>query len=190
VKPKLAIISAGKDNKYGHPHYRVIKNLENAGGLAGKREAIREYLEIMALAELNATAEKLDAQTLVYVERSVILRVMDMLWIDHLESMDHLRHGIGLRGYGQKDPLVEYQREGYGFFQQLLMMVEQQVAQMITRVIKAQAEANQNPAGQNVSLSGEALPPLPPGDYSKIGRNDPCPCGGGKKWKKCHGISL
>ena len=168
----------------------TLKNLENAGGLAGKREAIREYLEILALAELNATAEKLDAQTLVYVERSVILRVMDMLWIDHLESMDHLRHGIGLRGYGQKDPLVEYQREGYGFFQQLLMMVEQQVAQMITRVIKAQAEANQNPAGQNVSLSGEALPPLPPGDYSKIGRNDPCPCGGGKKWKKCHGISL
>ncbi len=168
----------------------ILQALPEAGGSGSlsdrKRDSLTDYLQTLSLSEFDQAAKDLgDDFTLAYLERGVILNAMDVLWLEHLESMDHLRHGIGLRGYAQKDPLVEYQREGYDYFQQLLAFIEQQVATVIVRVLKAQTEASHHT--NQVSANHKDLPPLPAGNYSKLGRNDPCPCGSGKKWKKCHG---
>jgi len=126
------------------------------------------------------------------------------LWVEHLDSMDHLRKGIGLQGYGQRDPLVEYKRESYRMFSVLQASMDRQVAGAIFKIQIAQDLAKQEAAmqmrGRNVmQLSGPAkegdgdstVPNATASDskkFDKVGRNDPCPCGSGKKFKKCHGI--
>ncbi|MDO8601338.1 MAG: SEC-C metal-binding domain-containing protein, partial [bacterium] len=105
----------------------------------------------------------------------VCLRILDMLWVEHLENMEHLRDSVRLRAYGQQDPLVEYKNEGHKMFQRLLETFETMVADAILKVsVKPQA------ASQPVSSPSVA-------DPNRVGRNDPCPCGSGKKYKKCHG---
>ncbi len=151
-------------------------------------------------------------------ERVLLLTTLDTLWKDHLLSMDHLREGIGLRGYGQKDPLLEYKREGFVIFQEMIRQFredvlerifriqiadERQVAQMkMPRVAARPQGAMQmgrgampglSPRAVGTGLGVENLPPdsSPASGFArvgrKIGRNDPCPCGSGKKYKKCCG---
>jgi preprotein translocase subunit SecA len=137
------------------------------------------------------------------VERGVILRSIDMLWIDHLAAMRALRTGIGLRGYGQRDPLIEYKREGYGLFQHLLGSINHEITYTFFKYakhavdIKVQKELGSsllNRAGVVLSgakktMGSEAAKPAPVKNEQgeKVGRNDACPCGSGKKYKKCHG---
>lgn len=134
------------------------------------------------------------------VERAVALRALDDLWIGHLENMDYLRHGVGLQGYGQRDPLVEYKREAYRLFHELLGNLNQRVATTIFKVQIARETAEQElrrlqPLAQPVELSGpekeqEAVSTTTAEEkkaMGDVGRNDPCPCGSGKKYKKCHG---
>jgi len=103
------------------------------------------------------------------------LRTMDMIWIDHLEDMEHLRDSVKLRAYGQLDPLVEYKNEGHRMFQKLISTIESNVAQNIFKI----TVQKEKPAfTQVVSSSGR---------NKNVGRNDPCPCGSGKKYKKCCG---
>ncbi len=148
------------------------------------------------------------------VEKSVLLRSIDMLWIEHLEAMDHMRHGIGLRGYGQHDPLVEYKKEAYILYNELNNLIQKQVAYSIFKVAdlgnftapslqigpqKYSAPAKEMSKGStqfsefkkvgskkndNVDLVHEKVKDAA---GQKIGRNDPCPCGSGKKFKKCCG---
>jgi preprotein translocase subunit SecA len=105
--------------------------------------------------------------------------------------MEHLREGIGLRGYGQRDPLVEYKQEAYNFFQALLGAIDEQVARLIFHVelrnetTQAQSEPPK-PSGQ-ASQPAATTTEAKPVDKKKLGRNDPCWCGSGKKYKKCHG---
>jgi len=136
------------------------------------------------------------------VERTLMLRAVDTLWIEHLEAMDHLRQGIGLRGYGQRDPLVEYKKEAYRLFNELLDLIRKQVVYTIFKVSVALKAAPSLYERQNVTLSapaktmssnkGGAVSSSAPttqnaASSEKVGRNEPCPCGSGKKYKKCHG---
>jgi preprotein translocase SecA subunit len=132
------------------------------------------------------------------LEKIILLQTIDTLWKDHLLNMDHLKEGIGLRGYGQKNPLQEYQKEGYDMFEDMNRRVQEDVVQKLFTVELAR-EANapqivaEQPRPQRMVLSHgndpiAARPTAPQKrDGEKVGRNDLCPCGSGKKYKRCHG---
>jgi len=128
------------------------------------------------------------------VERHFLLLTLDTLWKDHLLSMDHLKEGIGLRGYGQKNPLREYQREGFDMFVSTLSRVRELSLERIFKVqIQRQEDVekvSQRERRQRVQLGrgvGEKPSTVKRG-HKKVGRNDPCPCGSGKKYKQCCGV--
>ncbi|MBI4438095.1 preprotein translocase subunit SecA [Candidatus Uhrbacteria bacterium] len=146
-----------------------------------------------------------DRKSTYNIERGVILRSIDTLWIDHLAAMSALRTGIGLQGYGQRDPLVEYKREGFGLFQNLLGSINHEITYTFFKYakhavdMKVQMELGrsvfqkagvtlQGAANTIVARGTDGSPRLQPGSpQAKVGRNDPCYCGSGKKFKKCHG---
>jgi len=159
------------------------------------------------------------------VERDIMLQIVDAQWKDHLYGLDHLKEGIGLRGYGQRDPLVEYKKESFALFQAMKSRIDDEIVRYLWRLrpvvseggepvppvaakrpqapmtfsggasTTAGAVANALPRG--ASPSGPPIPARTGGDdaevktvrrdHPKVGRNDPCPCGSGKKYKKCHG---
>jgi len=132
------------------------------------------------------------------LEKIIMLQTIDSLWKDHLLNMDHLKEGIGLRGYGQKNPLQEYQKEGFDMFEEMIRRKEEDVVQKLFTVELARENVAreieiEQPRPQRMVLSHgeETLPARPSGptkrDGDKVGRNDPCPCGSGKKYKRCHG---
>ena len=129
------------------------------------------------------------------IEKIVMLQTLDSLWKDHLLAMDHLKEGIGLRGYAQVNPLVEYQKEGFTMFEALMAVMQQDVVEKVFSVqVQRQQDVEQiqQPKPQRVVMShgGESeAPAATPAkrDTEKVGRNDPCPCGSGKKYKRCHG---
>jgi len=154
----------------------------------------------------NEKETRLSSETMRELEKMVLLTTIDQLWKDHLLAMDHLREGINLRGYGQKDPLLEYKKEGYSYFQMMYAQIsydvvqklfavevqrEEQIQEMApepTPMVMSHGEVGSGPADDDVFVStpinsNEERGP----DGEKIGRNDPCPCGSGKKYKKCHG---
>ena len=132
------------------------------------------------------------------LEKIIMLQTIDSLWKDHLLNMDHLKEGIGLRGYGQKNPLQEYQKEGFDMFEEMVRRKEEDVVQKLFTVelaretVAREIEIEQ-PRPQRMVLShGEDAIPARAGNAAKregekVGRNDPCPCGSGKKYKRCHG---
>ncbi|MFA6460593.1 MAG: SEC-C metal-binding domain-containing protein, partial [Patescibacteria group bacterium] len=132
-------------------------------------------------------------QPLRKIEKSLLLQAIDTLWVEHLEAIDHLRTGIGLRGYGQHDPLVEYKKESYILFKTLLDEIQNQVVFTIFKLGQSAAIAVNSPmAKQNLQFQAPAKiagPVQASANLSndKVGRNDPCPCGSGLKYKKCHG---
>jgi len=119
-------------------------------------------------------------------ERRTLLSVVDSRWREHLYEMDYLREGIGWRGLSQRDPLVEYKREGYDIFQEMEKGLKEDYVTYIYRVenIKLREEEMQQ---LSYSGGGEEPNQQPKTASKKIGRNEPCPCGSGKKYKKCHG---
>ncbi len=129
------------------------------------------------------------------IERDLYLRAIDTLWIEHLEAIDHLRQGIGLRGYGQRDPLVEYKKESYRLFHELMNTIQKDIVYSIYKVGVRTSAAPTLLQRQGIQLSapaktmkeGQIVLSSTPKDTqgNKIGRNDPCPCGSGKKFKKC-----
>jgi len=146
--------------------------------------------------------EQIGAETLRQVEKSVMLQQLDHLWKDHLAQMDHLRQGIHLRGYAQKNPKQEYKREAFNLFTEMLDKLKYQVTNILSNVkIQTPEEIqllealrrsqNDTPLQLNhPGLEGEsALPSSHPSSTPmKVGRNEPCPCGSGKKFKQCHGL--
>jgi preprotein translocase SecA subunit len=132
------------------------------------------------------------------LEKIIMLQTIDSLWKDHLLNMDHLKEGIGLRGYGQKNPLQEYQKEGFDMFEDMAHRIQEDVVQKLFTVEIARESAAQElevpqarpqrvilSHGTETAGSGPAAPVKREGE--KVGRNDPCPCGSGKKYKRCHG---
>jgi preprotein translocase subunit SecA len=127
------------------------------------------------------------------VERHVMLTIIDKLWVEHLTAMDELREGVGLQAYAQKDPLVVYKTQGYEYFQQLLASIQHDVAHTIFRVQPVVAQQpvrtrvideSEKPHGAADGAGGNGSAPR---KSRKIGVNEPCPCGSGKKFKHCHG---
>ncbi|HTW87046.1 MAG TPA: preprotein translocase subunit SecA [Candidatus Binataceae bacterium] len=130
------------------------------------------------------------------IEKIVSLQTLDSLWKDHLLAMDHLKEGIGLRGYAQQNPLVEYQKEGFAMFEALMGTMQGDIVEKIFSVqVTREQDVQQmqpQPQPQRVVMShggeteSESAPTVKRGG-EKVGRNDPCPCGSGKKYKRCHG---
>ena len=130
-----------------------------------------------------------------YVTKRMLLVNLDRKWMDHLHNMDVLREGIGLRAWGQRDPLVEYKREGFDMFSELLQTVYEESLTMIYRaeLVKQEEEEEERSEIQkafpdhkmNYNRSENTKAPATTDKKDKVGRNDPCPCGSGKKYKKC-----
>jgi preprotein translocase subunit SecA len=129
------------------------------------------------------------------LEKLFMLQAVDHQWKDHLLAMDHLKEGVGLRGYGQKDPLIEYKKEGFEMFEEMKGRIVETTVESIFRVKQAkeddrEIERRQKRQMAQLSFMGAgdaAAAPQPVHADKKVGRNDPCPCGSGKKYKKCHG---
>ena len=172
------------------------------------REKIGEHL-IAAYEEKETLAGEEALRTF---EKQMVLRVLDDLWKDHLSTMDHLRHGIHLRGYAQKNPKQEYKRESFTLFQELLESIKRDSIRVLSHVqvrredpaeeearMQREAEAmaqrmqfqHESAPAIDAPEAGEegevAVAPAPARTEQKIGRNEPCPCGSGKKYKHCHG---
>jgi preprotein translocase subunit SecA len=135
-------------------------------------EVVEAYLE-EAEALYAAREEEIGVDVMRRLERTVAMSIIDNKWREHLAEMDYLRSGIGLRAMGQKDPLVEYQREGYDLFADMYHV----------QVVKQEAP----PTPKVVQTSGPTVPKRAVRNPDKVGRNDPCPCGSGRKYKHCHG---
>ena len=168
-------------------------------------------LEELATKRYEKLEESLESAGInfIEVEKGILLRSIDQLWVEHLETMDYLRGSIGLRGYGQRDPLVEYKKEAYRLYRELNDLIRRQVVYSIYKTGDALDVAPQLVASlqkqnerQNLKFSGAAKTSSDhqPGETidlvrekvkdesgKVVGRNDPCPCGSGKKYKKCHG---
>ena len=152
------------------------------------RDEIREDL-------LEAASENYDRREVLFgdenmrdLEKVVMLRVVDAKWMDHLDAMDMLRQGIGLRAYGQKDPLIEYKIEAFDMFGQMIEHIQEDIVRYIYRVnIVTTAQAEDRLAQATTSHGDDAGPKEPVRNKATVGRNDACPCGSGKKYKKCCG---
>ncbi|MDH4136237.1 MAG: SEC-C metal-binding domain-containing protein, partial [Anaerolineae bacterium] len=120
-------------------------------------------------------------------DRQVMLQVIDNLWVRHLTDLDNLRQGIGLRAYGQQDPLVAYKKEAHEMYQDLLVTIQHDIVNRIFRPVEIRIQRPRPMRAMRTDLGGgEARRPVKAVD-KKVGRNDPCPCGSGKKYKHCHG---
>ncbi len=183
-------------------------------------EGIHETLWQQVCAKYEEKEKNLEPSLLRQLERDVMLQIVDAQWKDHLYGLDHLKDGIGLRGYGQRDPLVEYKRESFALFQAMKARIDEEIIKYLWRIrpVMKTVEsglAKQAPEDSTASLTfnnqGQPTPsfanktapitnpnsPRTGGDDAKVrtirrdapkvGRNDPCPCGSGKKYKKCHG---
>lgn len=141
--------------------------------------------------DVHAQKEKLfGSEMMREIERMLLLRNVDSKWMDHIDSMEELKRGIGLRSIGQRDPVIEYRMEGYEMFEQMTDSIkEDTVKQLMMVQIKTDSDVKREQVAKPTTTSGgdgsEAKRPVKVGE--KVGRNDPCPCGSGKKYKKCHG---
>jgi preprotein translocase subunit SecA len=222
-----------------------VKQMVSVAELETKdREEIRRFLQAKAIEAFEAKEREVTPEIMRIVEqRYLLLPIIDRMWVDHLYVMDHLKTGIGLRGYGQIDPRVEYEKEAYEIFEDLKSNISDEAIKGVFRVViehtppeqlaqEAPARPHQPqvpafpqiPSGAMIPQAAEGLAPAPqvderlaeamlgpmPGkqraamhtnrdgeesakpmhrDTPKVGRNDLCPCGSGKKYKKCHGAA-
>ncbi len=183
-----------------------VESDSRTNGLAA-RDRIIGHLSGVAEQTFISLERSISDQTLTtQVIRSVMLRAVDSLWIEHLDLMDHLREGIGLRGYGQREPLVEYKREAYSLFTQLINSINLQIATTMFKIgqirtpertpmaarttiesAPAKTMADEPRTTTEDASSRTTTPSVTSVPHHKdIGRNDPCPCGSGKKYKKCY----
>jgi preprotein translocase subunit SecA len=198
-------------------------------------EELRDHLWARVVARYEDKEKIVPRDILTRVERDIMLQIVDQQWKDHLYSLDHLKEGIGLRGYGQRDPLVEYKKESFELFQDMRARIEEEIVRYLwwlkpvvereggeAKVASPVRTAPKRPAALNYnnpkqeqpkSIFPSAAAPAPAGvedlteqrqparvggddvvktvkrEEPKIGRNDPCWCGSGKKYKKCHGAA-
>jgi len=165
-----------------------------------------EFLNKLTTDMYEQREKQITPEVMGQIERWVSLNVIDNLWMDHLDAIDDLREGIGLRGYGQRDPLVEYKNEAFSMFERLMATIDSDI---VHRIYKVQVQMSPNQQQQPMAFKPAGAPEAPKietklsqaaekareaakvsvtviNSASKLGRNDPCWCGSGKKWKKCH----
>ncbi|WP_303914694.1 preprotein translocase subunit SecA [Subdoligranulum variabile] len=154
------------------------------------REGIADELYKRGMDILTAKEAKYGASTMRELERICLLRNVDSKWMEHIDNMDQLKQGMGLRGYGQHDPVVEYRIEGFAMFDEMIASIREDAVHMLLTIEIRQQNA-QPKREQIAKPTGEGAPAkagtkgAAPVRVTKIGRNDPCPCGSGLKWKKC-----
>jgi preprotein translocase subunit SecA len=166
------------------------------------RDALVEDMQTQVREAYARREQELGPDLMRFLEKTFMLQVIDHHWKDHLLGMDHLRDGIGLRGYGQKDPLIEYKREGFDIFAGMMERIKSDTLDRLFHVQAVRQEGEEaaptpppppvisHPQPKLILNRGEepvaTQTPVHRAD-DKVGRNDPCPCGSGKKYKKCHG---
>jgi preprotein translocase subunit SecA len=193
--------------------------------LAEDDDLTEEALRDRVLAQIEADYKAKEAEwrevgiDMRVVEKQIMLQILDQRWKEHLATMDHLRQGIHLRAYAQKQPKQEYKREAFELFQELLYNIKMDVVRMLSRIQierpedveaeerrrRAEAQEQMNFQHAQASALGDGQSDAPPAggprqssgsppkvetivrDERKVGRNEPCPCGSGKKYKQCHG---
>ncbi|MBU1276081.1 MAG: preprotein translocase subunit SecA [Proteobacteria bacterium] len=170
--------------------FGFIPDLGNMG--EHNAESLAELVSTQAKELYARKSADYGEETMLQLERWILLDRVDSLWKDHLLNMDHLKEGIGLRGYGQKDPLREYQREGFEMFAEMIERIKSETVGALMRVrIASEADVQALAPEEDIPLAysgGDASQPEPAQrEGKKVGRNDPCPCGSGKKYKKCCG---
>ena len=188
VKNKLEEV---RNNKNENPAEKITSIIDYLVGLA--KEAYIKKEQEVGVGQMRA------------VEKTIMLQIIDMTWMSHLDEIDYLREGIGLRGYGQRDPLVEYKREAFGMFSHLMENVRSQIVHTIFKINVVAAQPAVQTKQENLQFKGAAEeveqfgaakeqagdkqqePSKPLINKDKVGRNEPCPCGSGKKYKKCCG---
>ena len=154
------------------------------------REEIEKTLYDRGMSILEAKEKKYGAPMMRELERICLLRNVDSKWMEHIDNMDQLKQGMGLRGYGQKDPVVEYRIEGFAMFDEMIASIREDAVHMLL-TIEVRQQSQEPKREQVAKPTGEGAPQRPgakgsaPVRVTKIGRNDPCPCGSGLKWKKC-----
>jgi len=161
------------------------------------REELREILWEAVKKSYDEKEQEISSEVMRHLERVFMLQAVDHQWKDHLLAMDHLKEGIGLRGYGQKDPLIEYKKEGFEMFEEMKLRIVETTVESLFRIKVAAKEQSQEierkqrrqVANLRFVGSGDAATAkaAPVHAAQKVGRNDPCPCGSGLKYKKCHG---
>ena len=179
----------------------IVKEGEEKGPEIGQDKLTKKISEVM-VNRFNEREREMGGEIMRNLEQAAAMRAIDTHWMDHLDTMDYLRTGIGLRGYGQRDPLVEYQKEGFRLFRELIGTIKGTIVEV---VFKAEAVRREQQQGVEHHQSAATPHSLATGakqeeehkpsnveevtsDPNKgVGRNDPCPCGSGKKFKKCHG---
>ena len=164
------------------------------GAISQTGDDLKEELSSEVTKSYEKKEAEIGSEMMRYLEKLFVLQVVDSQWKDHLLAMDHLKEGIGLRGYGQRDPLVEYKREAFDMFSEMSTRISSEV---VTRLFKIQvqrdreAEIKSHQKRMNLNYNrgegGVAVQTVT--KVKKTGRNEPCPCGSGKKYKKCCGIN-
>ncbi|MGH8003960.1 MAG: preprotein translocase subunit SecA, partial [Limisphaerales bacterium] len=167
-------------------------------------ETLAEKIREMALQVYRAKETAITPELMRQLEKFALLSTIDERWREHLYEMDQLRTGIGLRAYGQRDPLIEYKKEAYRMFEEMVGQIDREAVELIYKLQVGQPREARRPRPEAVravhaettgmGLMGEGASPEPAEEKQKpvrvepkTGRNDPCPCGSGKKYKKCHG---
>jgi preprotein translocase subunit SecA len=147
-------------------------------------EEIRRKFREMAVAAYEKNEEQVGTEIMRFLEKQVVLRSVDKFWMAHIDNMDELRQGVNLRAYGQKNPLTEYKFESYDIFQVMVEDIKEEVARLIYRVkvVEPQERIRNIKDNRSEEDGGKTVK-----NSDKIGRNDPCPCGSGKKYKQCCG---
>ena len=159
------------------------------------REKLHDAVMNAVTLAYEAKEDGVNADFMRHVEKVIMIQVLDALWKDHLLGMDHLKEGIGLRGYAQKNPLTEYKKEGFDLFSNMMTRIKEESTEYL---FKAQVNNEldiedelvskpQNVVEHRGNSSSLEKPVTIRRDEDKVGRNEPCPCGSGKKYKKCHG---
>lgn len=154
--------------------------------LSYTREELAEELDNIALNIYEKQEQEFGEESIRELERVILLKVVDTKWIDHLDAMDQLREGIGLRAYGQQDPVQAYQMEGYDMFQQLINSIKEDTVKYILNA-KVGNVPQREQVAEVIATNQEGSIKMPVVKEEKPGRNDQCPCGSGKKYKKCCG---
>lgn len=151
------------------------------------RQKLKDDVYRLAINEYEKKELEFGSDMMRQIERMVLLRVVDQKWMDHIDDMDQLRQGIGLRAYGQRDPVLEYQNEGYQMFEEMNRAIKEDTVRALLHIEQKQiAPEKKQPQNMHTNYdSQDNATPISVG--KKVGRNEPCPCGSGKKYKKCCG---
>ncbi len=189
IAPEGYLTDKDYEDIVNHVNSKMLrnKNISVEDVKSKTEEEVANKISDLIIEELDSKVKDIPMEVINDFERHISLRVIDQAWVKHISSMEHLREGIGLRGYAQTNPLQAYAMEGYQIFDAMQDSIDEQIANFLLHM---QITQNVEPKQQKAVIANdgkEHLKAKPKKNESKVGRNDPCPCGSGKKFKQCCG---